>query len=74
MAMPRRTIEISESTESLVRELAREGESLSAAATRLIEAGAAAGKPVPSYVGIGSGPPEELGRNHEKYLRPPHLE
>ena len=69
--MPRRTIHIPESTESLVRELAEEGESFSAAVTRLIEAGAAAtrGKSVPSYVGVGSGPPDDLGRKAEQYLR-----
>lgn len=68
MAVPRRTIHISESTEALVRDAAEDGESFSAAVTRLIEAGAAARKPLPSYIGIGSGP-EDLGRNHEKYLR-----
>ena len=69
--MPRRTIHIPESTDSLVRELAEEGESFSAAVTRLLEAGAAARAEnrVPSYVGIASGPAEELGRNHEKYLK-----
>lgn len=68
--MPRRTINIPESTDSLVRELAADGESFSAAVTRLLEAGAAAtsGNRIPSYVGVGSGP-KDLGRNHEKYLR-----
>jgi hypothetical protein len=71
MAMPRRTIHISESTEELVRELAGEDESFSAAVTRLIEAGAAAtkGRRPPGYVGIASGPPDELGRRAEEYLR-----
>lgn len=69
--MPRRTIHISEATEELVRELASEGESFSAAATRLIEAGAGAirGKRPPDYVGAGTGPPDELGRRAERYLR-----
>lgn len=69
--MPRRTIHIPESTEALVRDAAEEGESFSAAVTRLIEAGAAAraGKRPPRYVGVGHGPPDELGRKAEKYLR-----
>jgi hypothetical protein len=69
--MPRRTIHIPESTESLVRELAGEGESFSAAVTRLIEAGAAAGgrRRPPGYVGVGHGPHDELGRKAEQYLR-----
>jgi hypothetical protein len=67
MPVPRRTINIPESTDSLVRELAEDGESFSAAVTRLIEAGAA--KPAPRYVGVGDGPPDELGRKAEKYLR-----
>jgi hypothetical protein len=69
--MPRRTIHIPEGTESLVRELADEGESFSAAVTRLIEAGAAAigGKRPPRYVGVADGPPDDLGRRAEEYLR-----
>ena len=69
--MPRRTIHITESTEALVRELSDEGESFSAAVTRLIQAGATAidGTHAPRYVGIASGPPDELGRRAEEYLR-----
>lgn len=69
--MPRRTIHITESTEALVRELAEDGESFSAAVTRLIEAGAAAvrGNRVPRYVGTGAGGPDDLGRRAEEYLR-----
>jgi hypothetical protein len=69
--MPRRTIHITQSTEARVRELAEDGESFSAAVTRLIEAGATAidGKHAPRYVGIASGPPDELGRRAEEYLR-----
>ena len=70
--MPRRTIHIPESTDSLVRDLAEEGESFSAAVTRLLEAGAAAvedRRRVPSYVGLGGNGPRDLGRNYEKYLR-----
>jgi len=70
-SMPRRTIHIPESTDALVRELAEDGESFSAAVTRLIEAGAAAteGKHPPRYVGIAGGPRDELGRRAERYLR-----
>jgi hypothetical protein len=69
--MPRRTIHITESTEALVRELAEENESFSAAVARLIQAGATAvgGKHAPRYVGIASGAPDELGRRAEDYLR-----
>jgi hypothetical protein len=70
--MPRRTIYISESTEKRVRELADEGESFSAAVTRLLEAGASAveGRRVPRYVASGEGP-SDLGRRAEWYLRNP---
>jgi hypothetical protein len=70
--MPRRTIYIPESTEKRVRALAEEGESFSAAVTRLLEAGATAvdGRRVPSYVGTGEGP-SDLGRRAEWYLRNP---
>jgi hypothetical protein len=71
--MPRRTIYIPESTEKRVRALAGEGESFSAAVTRLLEAGATAvqGKGVPGYVGTGEreGGPTDLGRRAEHYLR-----
>jgi hypothetical protein len=68
----RRTLNIPDSVEALVREQCLEGESFSAAATRLILAGAqAAGvrKP-PRYVGSGSGP-RDLGLMAESYLRAP---
>lgn len=67
--MPRRTISIPESTDRLVRELARGDESFSAAVTRLVEAGARAiesGR-VPSYVGSGEGP-ADLSLRAEDYL------
>lgn len=69
--MPRRTISISESTDKLVRDVAHEGESFSAAVTRLIELGAIAakGRQMPSYVGVADGPPDEVGRRAEEYLR-----
>ena len=68
--MARRTIHIPGGTEELVQELALEGESFSATATRLIEAGAKAlsrGRK-PSYVATGDGP-DDLGRRAEMYLR-----
>jgi hypothetical protein len=67
----RRTINIPDSTDERVRELAEDGESFSAAVTRLIEAGAAAteGKRPPRYVGIAGGPSDEVGRRAEEYLR-----
>ena len=71
--MPRRTIYIPESTEKRVRALAAEGESFSAAVTRLLEAGAVAveGKRAPRYVGTGErgDGPTDLGRRAERYLR-----
>lgn len=69
--MARRTLSLPDSVESLVRENAMEGESFSAAASRLIQEGVAARrkkKKVPAYVGAGSGP-RDLGRMAEKYLR-----
>lgn len=67
--MPRRTINLPDSVDSLVRALAHEGESFSAAVTRLIEAGASSlgGRRRPSYVGSGDGP-RDLGRRAEAYL------
>lgn len=68
--MARRTIHIPASTEALVRESAREGESFSATVTRLVEAGAKTVKSgrAPSYVALGDGP-DDLGRKAEAYLR-----
>lgn len=68
--MARRTIHIPDGTEALVRELALEDESFSAAVTRLVEAGARAvtGARTPSYVASGAGP-DDLGRRAEAYLR-----
>lgn len=68
--MARRTIHLPEGTETLVRELALEGESFSATVTRLLEAGTKAlgrGR-IPAYVGSGDGP-DDLGRRAETYLR-----
>jgi hypothetical protein len=70
--MARRTINLPEPTEALVHELAQDGESFSAAASRLIEAGARSvrGARPPSYVASGEGP-EDLGVRAEDYLRAP---
>jgi hypothetical protein len=67
--MVRRTVNLPESTDSLVRELSEEGESFSAAVTRLIEAGAKSlrSKKRPRYVASGEGP-EDLGLKAERYL------
>lgn len=68
--MGRRTINLPESTESDVRELARPGESFSAAVTRLLDEGVRVlrGPRKPTWVGAGEGP-ADLGVNAEKYLR-----
>jgi hypothetical protein len=70
--MARRTLSLPDSVEELVREKAAEGESFSAAAARLILAGARAGgkKRAPRYVASGKGP-RDLGRMAERYLREP---
>lgn len=68
--MARRTLNLPDSIEALVRENALQGESFSAAAARLIQEGAAGRgrrKP-PRYVASGTGP-RDLGRLAEKYLR-----
>ena len=60
--MARRTINLPEPTEALVRDLAHDGESFSAAVSRLIEAGARSvqGPSRPTYVASGDGP-DDLG-------------
>lgn len=68
--MVRRTVNLPENIDELVREVAEEGESFSAAVSRLIEAGARAlqvGRR-PRYVASGEGP-EDLGRKADEYLR-----
>jgi hypothetical protein len=65
--MVRRTVSLPESTDALVRELAAEGESFSAAVTRILEAGAAAlesGR-YPSWIGSAEGPGDERWRSDE---------
>ena len=70
--MARRTLSLPDSVEELIRERADEGESFSAAAARLILAGARASgeKKAPRYVASGKGP-RDLGRMAERYLREP---
>jgi hypothetical protein len=65
--MVRRTVSLPESTDALVRQLTGEGESFSAAVTRLIEVGAAAietGR-YPSWIGSAEGPGDEGWRSDE---------
>lgn len=70
--MARRTLSLPDSVEALVRDQAGEGESFSAAAARLIQAGARASgdRRPPRYVASGKGP-RDLGRMAERYLREP---
>ncbi len=67
--MARRTVNLPDSVDAVVRDLAREGESFSATVARLIEEGARSlsGPRRPSYVGSGEGP-DDLGRMAERYL------
>ena len=60
-----------ESTDALVRELSDEGESFSAAVTRLIEIGAAAMETgrYPSWIGSVEGPGDEQGLKVEEILK-----
>ena len=68
--MIRRTVSLPESVDSLVRQLAVEGESFSAAVTRLIEAGADAirGGSRLSYIGSGRSGIPDLGLRADEYL------
>lgn len=76
--MPRRTIYLPDGIEDLVRRHAREGESFSATAVRLIELGAIdETEPLGDvdesefplgYIGAGKGGPPDLAINAEKYL------
>ena len=67
--MVRRTVNLPDSVDALVRDLAEENESFSAAVTRLLEAGARSvqARRQPRYVGSGEGP-ADLGRKAEEYL------
>jgi hypothetical protein len=68
----RRTLSLPDSIEELVRDNARAGESFSAAASRLIQAGArlAGSRKAPRYIASGQGP-RDLGRLAEHYLGEP---
>jgi hypothetical protein len=70
--MPRVTISLPDSIETLARESAREGESFSATVARLIELGAEAqGSPRRlCYIATGDGP-DDLGIAAERYLSEP---
>ena len=67
--MVRRTVNLPERTDKLVREAAHEGESFSATVTRLLELGAkrVGHRRRPGYFGTFDGP-SDLGRNAERYL------
>lgn len=68
--MPRRTINVPPRIDALVREMAHEDESFSAAVVRLIEAGIRneGERRPPSYVATGDGP-EDLSEKAELYLK-----
>ena len=68
--MVRRTITLPETIDTVVRETSDEGESFSAAVTRLIEAGVRSQGESrrPRYIASGEGP-DDLGRRAERYLR-----
>ncbi|HET6448033.1 MAG TPA: hypothetical protein VFG31_02900 [Conexibacter sp.] len=68
--MARRTINLSDSVETIAREAAERGESFSATVSRLIVQGAQStrGPKPPRYVGAGDGP-SGLGRAAERYLK-----
>lgn len=72
--MARRTLHIPDDVEALIRANAREGESYSAAACRLIVEGARrTGKRIPpEFVAIGSTDvPADLARRVQHYIRHP---
>jgi hypothetical protein len=68
--MLRRTINIPDTLDAQVRELAHEDESFSAAMVRLVEAGIRnqGKRRRPSYVASGAGP-EDLSERAELYLK-----
>jgi hypothetical protein len=68
--MIRRTITLPETIDAAVRETSGEGESFSAAVTRLIEVGVLRSRGIskrPRYIASGEGP-DDLGRRAEQYL------
>jgi hypothetical protein len=69
--MVRRTISLPKAIDDLVSEAAEDRESYSAAAARLIEAGARAFKrgSVPAWIGAGrSRGPKDFARRYERYV------
>jgi hypothetical protein len=70
--MVRRTVSLPEALDARVRAAAEEGESYSAAVSRLLDAGLAVteGATRPAWIGSGEGP-GDLGRRAEEYLRDP---
>ncbi len=66
----RRTINLPPKVDALIRDIARDDESFSAAVVRLIEAGIRkeGRRRPPSYVASGDGP-SDLGEKAELYLR-----
>ena len=68
--MPRRTIYLPDTTEEMLREHARKGESFSATIVRLVELGVREDEhQVPlDYIGAGNSGLPDLGINAEKYL------
>jgi hypothetical protein len=68
--MPRRTINVPPRIDALVREMAHDHESFSAAVVRLIETGIRneGRRRPPSYVASGDGP-EDLSEKAELYLK-----
>jgi hypothetical protein len=68
----RRTVNLPDAMDEQVRAAAEQGESYSAAVTRLLAAGMKAGGTTraPAWIGSGDGP-QDLGRRAEEYLRNP---
>lgn len=70
--MARRTINLPDSVDDMIRALVEPDESFSAAVVRLVEAGARSLQSGhrPAYIGVGEGP-EDLSARAEEYLRSP---
>lgn len=70
--MVRRTVNLPDAVDAQVRQAAEEGESYSAAVSRLLEHAvkSTGSSPPPPWVGAGEGP-SDLGRRAEEYLREP---
>ncbi|MFN2521353.1 MAG: hypothetical protein ABR525_09945 [Candidatus Limnocylindria bacterium] len=70
--MPRRTLSLPKAVDDIITSVAHEGESYSAAAARLIEAGARQLRRGhrPPWIGAGSAKslPKDFARNYEEYM------